>query len=385
MKASVKEQSVKDIFQSSGAIAEKVLYTMGDSNLPPASRPKLTNLSRIANRAMEALRPKEPHDAMFEIAYNFLPEDFLKAEIQHDSQRLLIFATADQLDLLVNMRTWYVDGTFKVVKRPFVQLFSIHGFVTADDNENAAKQVPLVFVLMTRRQTSDYVKVFEALLDLLPRRAAVQTLVADFEKATWAAARVTIPGVVIRGCNFHWNQAIWRKVQEVGLQVEYMQKTDVYTTIRRVMALPFVPSDEVENCFNMIRVPEGGNEKMEQLCRYVDRNWIHSQTFPIQSWNVFGVSTRTNNDCEGWHRRLSHTARDTTPPFYVLVPLLHEEAKKLPLQKQMVEEGALTRLQRSATRQFQGKIFRLWSKYEAEIITCLELLNTISKINGPVL
>ncbi|XP_069101592.1 uncharacterized protein [Argopecten irradians] len=128
---------------------------------------------------------------------------------------------------------------------------------------------------------SYFSNVFEALLDLLPRRAAVQTLVADFEKATWAAARVTITGVVIRGCNFHWNQAIWRKVQEVGLQEEYMQKTDVYTTIRRVMALTFVPSDEVENCFNMIRVPEGGNEKMEQLCRYVDRNWIHSQTFPI--------------------------------------------------------------------------------------------------------
>ncbi|XP_069105836.1 uncharacterized protein [Argopecten irradians] len=140
------------------------------------------------------------------------------------------------------------------------------------------------------------------------------------------------------------------------------------------MALPFVPSDEVENCFNMIRVPEGENEKMEN---YVDTNWIHSQTFPIQTWNVFGVTTRTNNDCEGWHRRLSHAAKDTARPFYVLVPLLHEEAKKLPLQKQMVEEGALTRLQRSATRQFQGKIFRLWSKYEAEIITCLELLNTI--------
>jgi len=47
----------------------------------------------------------------------------------------------------------------------------------------------------------------------------VQTIVADFEKVAWAAARQTIPGVSIQGCHFHWSQAIWRKVQEIGLQV----------------------------------------------------------------------------------------------------------------------------------------------------------------------
>lgn len=58
--ASVKEHSVRNVFESAGTIAERALYSMGDANLPPQSRPKLANLIRIANRTREKLRPEEP-------------------------------------------------------------------------------------------------------------------------------------------------------------------------------------------------------------------------------------------------------------------------------------------------------------------------------------
>ena len=35
----------------------------------------------------------------------------------------------------------------------------------------------------------------------------------DFEKAVWSALRQTLPGVQLKGCSFHWTQALWRKVQ----------------------------------------------------------------------------------------------------------------------------------------------------------------------------
>lgn len=50
----------------------------------------------------------------------------------------------------------YVDGTFKVVKHPFKQLFTINAFVK---NEGAIKQLPFVYVIMTRHTKKDYIAV----------------------------------------------------------------------------------------------------------------------------------------------------------------------------------------------------------------------------------
>ena len=41
---------------------------------------------------------------------------------------------------------------------------------------------------------------------------ALQEVMMDFEAAAWRAFRSVFPGINIKGCAFHWNQAIWRKV-----------------------------------------------------------------------------------------------------------------------------------------------------------------------------
>ena len=48
---------------------------------------------------------------------------------------------------------------------------------------------------------------------------SVRGLVADFEPGVWQAFREVFPGLVINGCLFHFTQAIFRHVQELGLQV----------------------------------------------------------------------------------------------------------------------------------------------------------------------
>ena len=53
-----------------------------------------------------------------------MPEDFCRGDISvEQTQRHLLFATPQQLELLAAAKQWYVDATFKVVRLPFHQLF----------------------------------------------------------------------------------------------------------------------------------------------------------------------------------------------------------------------------------------------------------------------
>jgi len=141
--------------------------------------------------------------------------DFLRADIAVQEERHLIFSTNRQLAQLSGSREWFVDGTFKVVKRPFYQLFSIHAFVQSGGH---MKMVPLVFVLMSRRRRIDYVKVFRE-LKKLTRRLQVNTIVGDIEAAVWSAIGKVFPSVKVRGCLFHLAQAIGKKCLDLGLGV----------------------------------------------------------------------------------------------------------------------------------------------------------------------
>ena len=121
--------------------------------------PSLVNpdcLARTANRARQFSRPRDPTDLVFEVEEDHIPAEFLRGDIVKQGRRHLIFATKEQTLLLIKAKSWYIDVTFKFCQHPFKQLITISAFVSSDDD---AKQMPLVFVLMSGSEKKDYRKV----------------------------------------------------------------------------------------------------------------------------------------------------------------------------------------------------------------------------------
>jgi hypothetical protein len=51
------------------------------------------------------------------------------------------------------------------------------------------------------------------------------------------------------GCAFHYSQAIYRNIQGKGLQDPYQNVEVVRQILRQIMALAFVPSDQIRTVY----------------------------------------------------------------------------------------------------------------------------------------
>ena len=97
-----------------------------------AHLPFPSNITHAANRLRCKHRPDEPHGLDFELAEDYIPEDFLVQDISMYGARHVLFSVPHQFALLARAWTWYINGTFGISREPFHQFFSIHAFVKGD-------------------------------------------------------------------------------------------------------------------------------------------------------------------------------------------------------------------------------------------------------------
>ena len=57
--------------------------------------------------------------------------------------------------------------------------------------------------------------------------------------------------VEMNGCLFHQYQAIYRKAQEIGLQVEYKRDPTVRKYLRRLMSIAYLPAAQIGDLMSL--------------------------------------------------------------------------------------------------------------------------------------
>lgn len=338
--------------------------------------PRMRNMEKAVNYFRRKKRPKEPTNKDFELDINHIPADFLLEDLHLNGERHILFATKKQLQLLSKAKTWYVDATFKIVKKPFKQLFSIHAFVKRNEE---VVQFPLLFCLMSARTTVDYKAILDVILNRFERPPKISQVILDFERAVWNCFEEVLPDVELRGCSFHFCQAILRQTQSLGLQTQYRQGASVKRYVRKLMGLCFLAEDDIERMFSVIKC-KARSGAIAQLTEYFEKTWIKGRgSWKPSQWSVFGLAVRTNNNVEGWHACMNKRGRKDTP-FYLLIQLLDEEASDMALGVELLDYNLLSRRRRRHYVELHNRLCRYWNEYRHGERSAMSLLRACSRL-----
>lgn len=120
---------------------------------------------------------------------------------------------------------WKCDGTFKSAPKGFSQVYTLHA------RHPRGETLPAVHVLMIRKTKADYQTVFRWLNAKLEDEdgsiGALQAVLFDFEPAAREAFKIEFKvverGIVVRGCRFHYGQAVIRNRDKKGLKALKVQ------------------------------------------------------------------------------------------------------------------------------------------------------------------
>ena len=143
---------------------------------------------------------------------------------EDNENRILIFGTNSGLDDLENYRNWACDGTFKCSPDIYYQLYTLHIHI---DNVS----IPRIFALLPNKSTETYDTFFHVLKDL---RSTLQpdTLMLDFEKASYDSFKNNFPTANVTGCLFHLAKNVFRKVSDFGHKVCYQSDSEFNTLVK---------------------------------------------------------------------------------------------------------------------------------------------------------
>jgi len=129
------------------------------------------------------------------------------------------------------------------------------------------------------------------------------------------------PDATVTGCYFHLCQSVIRKVNEIGLKMEYESNDEVRSHVRCFPALAFVPPDDVEKAFELLAESQPTNiDHLDEPTSFLEHTYIRRRrrrgraetygltTFPIETWNQHAAGSdgiaHSSNCVEGWHHGL---------------------------------------------------------------------------------
>jgi hypothetical protein len=250
-------------------------------------------------------------------------------------------------------------------------LYIIHG----DFN---GQNFPLIYCFLSNKTEEAYVNAFA--FNLIKSSLANQlvnfspsSIQIDFEAAAYNAVRRCFPFTQVTGCFFHFGQAVWRRVQALGLVSLYNLNGHFAELVQMIIAIALVPIDEIDNVWTYVRsIYNFDNENVQSLPKYVEINWISDSRplFSREVWSHYGtLCGRTNNVAEGFHSKLNKLINKNNSSFLEILYTLKDMQISNEVELNRLIAGGKPKRRKKVYVDQEGKIERLWCSYNSRLIS----------------
>ena len=250
---------------------------------------------------------------------------------------------------LATSTTWFIDGNFAMAPPGFLQMYVIRVPLG-----NTA--ITTVYALLQNKSQDTYDtydEMFRATMnycEVLGLFPDPLTVLCDFELAVIRSVNEVLGGDInIQACFYHFTQATWRKIKELGLVQRYKTDEDFKMFCAKLDGLAFLPIDDVVEGFDQLRanVPEGAEPLVQYFAQtYVIGRFRRAEAnhadggvrvrmqripprFPPVIWNVHDATLndepRTNNQCEGYNNRFYHVIGYNHPSIWSFIRAIKQE------------------------------------------------------------
>ena len=272
-------------------------------------------------------------------------------------------------------RKIFIDGTFKIVPKPFYQCLIVMVFDAQTD-----AYVPVFYILLTSKTEKIYGHALRLMNESAGNKMNPASVTCDFEKGLHNAILAAFPKAVINGCLFHWKQALRRKL--VDLKFEELSVLDRFMHPQSLETLTLIPPNEIEiKGIPYVRsiVDEGlttqDMEKIEVFWTYFKRFWLSKPSF-INSWNINHHDEektedlkRTNNGLERYNRTLKSLFSDETPSLLSFINVIEEESRGQVIRLDCIRNGLVDNRKRKLNINHddnnRNKISKFYHEFEA--------------------
>jgi hypothetical protein len=262
---------------------------------------------------------------------------FHKLEKNEVLQKIVGWADCDLLHLATTgPKHYFMDCTFKCVPKPFKQLMVIMIY-----EEGTELYIPVFYILMEGKSEKMYMEVLRQCCESCDNKLKPLSISCDFERAILNSINCQFPNVPIVGCEFHFKQAIRKKLINLNVRTDVV--SNLVDSNGLLQILTQIPISEIEN--RGIPYVRSNFDELEykpnfdKFWKYFVDTWM--VTYDPKYWNIHTlllknnsdeVLNRTNNPLERFNRTLNDkfsTAHPTLPSFvHTIRTLSNEYAKK---------------------------------------------------------